>query len=101
MENSFKCWITEQESEALNKFSDSWFKSLMMYNREDIEKRRSRTKNNEDNRKLAKIMIGRTEFTAWVDTVTGNAYKCGGWYEKTWMRIPRFSFKRWCSLMDM
>jgi len=54
-----------------------------------------------DNTKLAKIVVGNTNKTAWVDTETKKAYKCGEYYAKTGMEITNFTFSRWCTSFDV
>lgn len=89
------------------KLADRWVNSMrhfesfiLLATDEDIDKLKTRNKNNEDNRKWAYIYYGNTKTMAYVDNKTMKAYKADG-YEATWMEIPKYKFIRWCTSFDL
>lgn len=98
-------WIRKEDYEKMvsfyKKLEDRVLRTSLYDINETIEKRESRRKRNEDNRKLACIKIANTSKIAWVDTKTMKAYKSAEYYTKTWIEIKDFEFIRWCRSFDI
>lgn len=90
-------WISEEEKKIYESIERNFFMGMLFGNPVVSKERFER---NKDNRKMAYIRQGKTEFAAWVDNETMEAYRMDR-YEKTWMKIKTFSFVRWMSLMDV
>lgn len=95
-------WVTEECLKAERALeaqlhNDYWYR---VTSKDGVEKFRARARLNEDNRKLAWIIVGKTRKIAWVDNKTMDVYKADG-IIKTWMLWPRCIFERWMTSMDV
>ena len=90
-------WWTE-ESKKIFEQIERRFAMRLFYG--DFEVTKERRKRNEDNRKWAWIIVGKTRKMVCVDNKTMKAYKTDG-YKWTWMEIKKFKFERWCTSFDL
>jgi len=95
-------WCHASEWEKMRKFGKELEKRFahFLFNPYCRIKHDERKALNEDNRKWAYIIVGKTKMLAWVDNVTMKAYKSDG-YDKTWIEYKKFTFDRWCTSFDL
>jgi hypothetical protein len=96
-------WGKKEELDKFAKIHARYSKYLMfgipLDEKEKIDYRRSL----KDNKKMAYVKQGNTTFMAWVDNVTGKAYRNdkSKYYKATWEEIKVFTFVRWLRGMDV
>lgn len=96
-------WGCKKEIEQMTKLYSRYTKYMMFgipqNEKEKIDARAAL----KDNKKMAYLKQGNTEFMAWVDTVTGKAYRNdkSQYYKPTWEEIKVFTFIRWLRGMDI
>jgi hypothetical protein len=96
-------WGSKEELIRMSKLYDRYSKYMMFGIPQDEKEKIDYRKSLKDNKKMAYVKQGNTTFMAWVDNVTGRAYRNDSfkYYEATWEEIKVFTFVRWLRGMDV
>lgn len=90
-------WVSQEFLDTWEKFQQKMERNFLLSDK-DISHKRYLL--NEDNRKWAWILVGKTKMLCYVDNKTMKAYKADG-YSKTWMEWQKFTFIRWATSFDL
>lgn len=96
-------WGTKKELNKFIKIVDRYSKYMMFGIPQDEKEKIDYRQSLKDSKKMAYVKQGNTTFMAWVDNVTGKAYRNdkSQYYKPTWEEIKVFTFVRWLRGMDV